>query len=85
MYYVNIKNENYGYAVATHGNYVAVGNPGVIRYNSATASATWSGSVDIFRYNKNLDQHDYIDTYYKDDILTEILLAAETGSDPNIA
>jgi hypothetical protein len=59
--YVPVKNENYGYAVATYGNYVAVSNPDFLRYDPATGSFH-SGSVDIFLYNKSTDQHDYLGT-----------------------
>lgn len=77
--YVNVKNENYGYAVSTYGWFVTVGNPGIVRYNPATSSKTWSGSVDVFLYNKATDQHDYVDTLYNR-IDPEVLLFAETGS-----
>ena len=59
--YVPVKNENYGYAVATYGNYVAVANPDFLRYDPATGSFH-SGSVDVFLYNKATDQHDYLGT-----------------------
>src|ERR1035437_7550688 len=59
--YVSVKNENYGYAVATHGNYVAVSNPDFLKYDLATGSFH-SGSVDVFLYNKSTDQHDYLGT-----------------------
>lgn len=78
--YVDVKNENYGYAVATFGDFVAVGNPGVVRYNPASTSVNWSGSVDVFRYDYGTDQHVYVGTLYKDNVLQEVLLAAETGS-----
>lgn len=78
--YVNIKNENYGYAVATYGDYVAVSNPSNLRWDITTASVYYTGSVDYFRYNKNTDSHDYIGTLYKEVEEINILLAAETGS-----
>lgn len=89
--YVDITNENFGYSVATFGDFVAVGNPGLVRYNPATASKNWSGSVDVYRYNYQQDRHDYVATLYKDNVLQEVLLATEalsasrtepTGSDP---
>jgi hypothetical protein len=78
--YVQVKNENYGYSVSTFGDFIAVGNPGIERYSEDTASVTWSGSVDIFLYDKSTDQHEHVGSLYKDKILYEILLAAETGS-----
>jgi len=59
--FVNVKNENYGYAVATAGNYVAVSNPDFLKYDPTTGSFH-SGSVDVFLYNKSTDQHDYLGT-----------------------
>ena len=59
--FVNIKNENYGYAVATAGNYVAVANPDFLKYDPATGSFH-SGLVDVFLFNKSTDQHDYLGT-----------------------
>ena len=78
--YIDIKNENYGYSVATYGDFVAIGNPGLVRYNSDTSSVTWSGSIDIFKYNYNLDQHEHVGTLYKDSVVQEVVLAEETGS-----
>lgn len=78
--YVQVKNENYGYSNATFGDFVAVGNPSLVRYNPVSSSLNWSGSVDVFIYNKNLDQHDLVGTLYKLNNLPEVLLAAETGS-----
>jgi hypothetical protein len=74
---VQIKNENYGYTVATYGDYVVVANPPSLRWNSATASAFHTGSVDYFRYNKNTDQHDYIATFYNPFEPMDILLDTE--------
>ena len=62
---VNINNENYGSAVATHDNWVVVGNPSSFRYNPDSASYLRTGSVDIFRYNSNTDQHDLLVTINK--------------------
>ena len=45
-----------------------------------SAFSTWSGSVDVFKYNYNTDEHDYVSSLYADNVLQEILLAAETGS-----
>jgi hypothetical protein len=77
--FVQVKNENYGYDTATYGDYVAVGNPAITRFNINTASVYYTGSVDLFRYNKNTDQHDYLATVFKHFNL-DVLLARETGS-----
>jgi len=88
--FVQVKNENYGSVVATYGDYVAVGNPANLRWTATSASVYYTGSVDIFRYNKSTDQHDYINTLYKQDL--DVILATElsnlldteaTGSFPN--
>ena len=63
--YVKVKNENYGYAVATYGDYVVVSNPDFLRWTSATASVEHSGTVDVFLYNRANDQHDYLGTLYQ--------------------
>jgi hypothetical protein len=75
--YAKIKNENYGYSVATFGDYVAVGNPAIVRYNPESSSVYWSGSVDVFQYNYTIDAHEHVVTLYKDDVFHEILLAQE--------
>ena len=62
---VNVNNENYGSDVATHDNWVVVGNPSSFRYNPASSSYLITGSVDIFRYNANTDQHDLLVTVNK--------------------
>lgn len=75
-----IKNENYGYAVATYGDYVVASNPALTRYSSSTPTVYYSGSVDYFRYNKNTDEHDYAGTLYKREITLESLLIRESDS-----
>lgn len=80
--YLNIHNENYGYSVATFGDYVAVGNPAILRYDINYPTRSWTGSVDVFKYNYAVDQHDYIATLYKSDFVHDVILAAETGSLP---
>jgi hypothetical protein len=62
--YVSVKNENYGYAVSTAGNYVAVANPDFLPYDPTTGSFH-TGSVDVFLYNKSKDEHDYVGTLYQ--------------------
>lgn len=79
--YIDVKNENYGYSVATHGDYVAAGNPRIVRYNVLTASLYQTGTVDVFRYDHNTDTHLYVETLWKPVEEDEaILLAAESAS-----
>lgn len=78
--YVQVKNENYGYAVSTFGEFVAIGNPGIERYAANTSSKYWSGSVDVFLYNKGIDEHVYVGSLYKDQGIGDFILSAETGS-----
>lgn len=75
--YVAVQNENYAYAVATHGKYVATGNPPLIRYDISTSSYHPTGSVDVFRYDLNTDAHLYIETLTKPSSIEDILLASE--------
>jgi hypothetical protein len=63
--FVKVKNENYGYAVATYGDYVVVSNPDLLRWDHLTASVEHTGSVDVFRYNKSKDEHDYVGTLHQ--------------------
>ncbi len=79
--YVDVKNEAYGYSVATHGDYVAAGNPCLLRYDMLTASLYQTGSVDVFRYDHNTDTHFFVETLRKpveDD--EAILIATELTS-----
>lgn len=78
---VQVQNENYGYSVSTYGDYVAVGNPFITRYNLNTASVICTGSIDYYRYNKATDQHDLVGKLYRQLGDMAIILAAETGSD----
>ncbi len=82
--FIQIRNENYGYTVATYGDYVVVANPSITRYNYASSRDYATGSVDFFRYNKNTDQHDYVDVLYKHFVNIDVLLARETGSDATV-
>jgi hypothetical protein len=77
--YVDIQNKNYGYSVATYGDYVAVSNPNLIRWSITTSSVFHTGSLDYFRYNKNTDQHDYIGTIFKNFADIDVFLLAESG------
>ncbi len=82
--FIDIKNENYGYRVSTYGDYVTVANPSIIRYDFNSASLVRTGSLDYFRYNKNIDQHDYIGTLYRELNEMPTILARETGSDISV-
>jgi len=75
--FVQVKNENYGYAVATYGDYVVVSNPDFLRFNAATASVYHTGSVDFFRYNKSTDSHDYVNTIYNVGFEVNVILETE--------
>jgi hypothetical protein len=81
--YLVIKNENYGYGVATYGDYVAVSNPAITRYDP-TSGLFQTGSVDYYRYNKSGDEHNLIGQLYLSASTLNILLASETGSDPSL-
>lgn len=81
---LTIRNENNGYAVATYGDYVVVTNPAILRYSALTASVLRTGSVDYYRYNKNTDQHDFIDSLNMSQFGMNILLSAESGSTPSL-
>lgn len=79
---LNVRNENYGYGVATHDDWVIVGNPSSFKYDSRPESSSFwrTGSLDIFKYNTLTDQHDYLLTLYKPIGAGDELLLAE---DPN--
>lgn len=62
---VNVQNENNGYAVTTHNDWVVVGNPSSFKYDTNSASFWRTGSVDIYKYNTLSDQHDLLLTLYK--------------------
>ena len=78
--FLSIKNENYGYTVATYGDYVIVSNPAITRYTSVSASFIRTGSLDYYRYNKTSDKHELIGQLYLQPTNMYILLAGETGS-----
>jgi hypothetical protein len=76
--YVQVKNENYGYSVATHDDWVVVGNPSSFRFNPASPTNWRTGSIDIFKYNTLTDQHDLLLTVYKPvGSADEVLLAED--------
>lgn len=78
--YVDVKNENYGYQVATYGDYVVVTNPPSLRWTPLTASSYHTGTVDYFKYNKNTDEHDFVGTLTKEWELTRIPLITEDNN-----
>lgn len=84
---VQVQNENYGYRVATFGDYVAVANPFITRWNAASASFICTGSVEYYRYNKATDLHDLVGKLFRewDDIpvlLTTEAAGSVSGSSP---
>jgi hypothetical protein len=50
---VTIKNENYGYSVATYGDYVAIGSPPSFRKNQGFSI----GIVNVKKYDSSVDQY----------------------------
>jgi hypothetical protein len=82
--FIQIKNENSGYAVATYGDYVVVSNPDTVRYSFDTASVVHTGSVDYYRYNKSTDQHDLVGQLHFTAPDINILLSVESGSTPTL-
>ncbi len=50
---VTIKNENYGYSVATYGDYVAIGSPPSFRKNQGFSI----GMVNVKKYDSSVDQY----------------------------
>ena len=53
----NIHNENFGYSTACYGNWAAIGNPDILRYDPVSSSIYRTGSVEVYRYNTNTDTH----------------------------
>jgi hypothetical protein len=81
--FVNVKNENYGYAVTTYGDYVVVSNPDFFRWNQLTASVIHTGSIDVFRYNRSQDTHDYVRTLYQPWREMDVKLTTEFNNFPS--
>ena len=50
---VTIKNENYGYSVATYGDYVAIGSPPSFRKDQGFSI----GMVNVKKYDSSVDQY----------------------------
>ncbi len=50
---VTIKNENYGYSVATYGDYVVIGSPPSFRQGSGFCI----GMVNVKKYDSSVDQY----------------------------
>ena len=78
--YVKVKNENYGYQVATYGDFVAIANPPLLRWDYASASNYYTGTVDYFKYNKNTDQHDYVGSLKKQIETSSVYLITEDNN-----
>lgn len=81
--FVNVKNENYGHSVSTYGDYVAVSNPDFLRWDHLTSSVEHTGSVDVFRYNKSRDEHDYVGTLRQLWREFDIMLNTEANNVPS--
>lgn len=78
---VDVKNENYGSEVATHDDWVVVGNPSSYKYNLNSSSFWRTGSLDVYKYNTLTDQHDLLLTLFKPlNGGDEIILAEDTSS-----
>jgi hypothetical protein len=77
----NIHNESFGYSVACYDTWAAIGNPSLLRYNPETSSLTYTGSVEIYKYNISTDTHDLRTVIRKHPTVDEqILLAAQSAS-----
>jgi hypothetical protein len=76
---VQVQNENYGYRVATFGDYVAVANPFITRWSPASASIICTGSVEYYRYNKATDEHDLVGRIYREWGNMPVLLTTEAA------
>jgi hypothetical protein len=89
--FTKINNDHYGHSTATYGNYVSIGNPPSLRYNPLTSSEYRTGSVDVFQYDINADQHVLVATLHttldddillaKEDSYLNILHTESSGSD----
>ncbi len=80
-----IYNDGFGYSTTCFDVWAAVGNPQFLRYNPATSSLTYSGSVEVYKYNINTDTHDKKAILYRHtDPNFAFLLASQSGSlDPS--
>ncbi len=76
----NISNQNFGYQVACDTVWEAVGNPSLFRYNAATSSLTYTGSVEIYRYNINTDTHNPKTFLYRPLTVNEQILISTENS-----
>jgi hypothetical protein len=76
-----IKNEDFGWETSAYNYWVAFGNPTFLRWDSTTGSLQRTGSIYIYKYNINTDQHDLKRVIYRPYSIDEdILLAAESSS-----
>lgn len=78
--FVNVKNNNYGYAVSTYGDYVVVSNPDRLRWTPQSSSIHHTGLVDVFLYNKATDAHDYLGSLYQTWLPMDVYLTTEVIS-----
>lgn len=61
----NIHNEGYGLTVTCYDRWVVVGDAATIRWSSASASLSETGSLEVFRYNLHTDSHDLKSRIYR--------------------
>lgn len=80
--HVIAQNVNYGYAVATYGDYVVVGNPDFLPYDQSTGSFH-TGSVDVFLYNKSTDEHDYVGSIVQLWRDVDVIMTTEANNSPS--
>jgi hypothetical protein len=78
---VKVENENFGYSVSTHEDWVIVGNPSSFRYDPSSSSYWRTGSVDIFKYNTLTDRHDYLLTIHQPINPEFLILASDPSAD----
>jgi hypothetical protein len=76
-----IFNDGFGFSTTSFDVWAAIGNPQFLRFNPATSSLTYSGSVEIFKYDINTDIHDKRTILYRHTGPDEVfLLAAQSAS-----
>jgi hypothetical protein len=77
----NIRNEEFGWETSAYDYWVAFGNPTFLRWDSTTGSLQQTGSIYVYKYNVNTDQHDLKRVIYRPFSPDEdILLSAESSS-----
>jgi len=76
----SISNQNFGWSVSSYDVWAAVGNPDPFRY-SYINQVLRTGSVEVFKYNINTDEHDLISIVTRPLLSTEqILLSTEASN-----